>query len=89
MNPLKTVTGTIISGLVIALAIGLATDLTGPDSARFIIWLHVIVGVAWIGLLYYFNLVQVQALRPICSKRAICSAHSRWAWAAAAIPPTA
>ncbi len=62
MNPLKTVTGTLISGLVIALAIGLATDLQGPDSARIIIWLHVAVGVTWIGLLYYFNFVQVQAL---------------------------
>ncbi len=62
MNPLKTVTGTLISGLIIAIAIGLATDLQGPDSARIIIWLHVIVGICWIGLLYYFNLVQVQAL---------------------------
>jgi uncharacterized membrane protein len=25
-------------------------------------WLHVVAGVAWIGLLYYFNLVQVPAL---------------------------
>jgi len=62
MNPLKTATGTIIAGLVIAFAIALATDLQGPDSARFIIWLHVMAGVAWIGLLYYFNFVQVQAL---------------------------
>ena len=25
-------------------------------------WLHVLVGIAWIGLLYYFNLVQVPGL---------------------------
>jgi uncharacterized membrane protein len=62
MNPLKTVTGTLISGLVIALVIGLTTDLAGPDSARIMIWLHVLVGVTWVGLLYYFNFVQVQAL---------------------------
>ncbi|UCG73367.1 MAG: urate hydroxylase PuuD [Chromatiales bacterium] len=62
MNPLKSAWGTIISGLVIAAVIGLATDLTGPDSARIVIWAHVIVGIAWIGLLYYFNFVQVQAL---------------------------
>ncbi|MEE4184513.1 MAG: urate hydroxylase PuuD [Gammaproteobacteria bacterium] len=62
MNPLKSVTGTVVSGLVIAVAIGLLTDLQGPDSARVVIWLHVIAGVCWIGLLYYFNLVQVQAL---------------------------
>jgi uncharacterized membrane protein len=24
-------------------------------------WLHIIVGITWIGLLYYFNLVQVPA----------------------------
>jgi len=62
MNPLKSVWGTIISGFVIAVAIALATDLTGPDSARIMIWAHVMVGITWIGLLYYFNFVQVQAL---------------------------
>jgi uncharacterized membrane protein len=62
MNPLKTVTGTLVSGLVIAFVIGFATDLVGPDSARFMIWLHVLAGVVWVGLLYYFNLVQVQSL---------------------------
>jgi uncharacterized membrane protein len=62
MNPLKSVWGTVISGFVIAAAIALSTNLQGPDSARFVIWGHVIAGVAWIGLLYYFNLVQVQAL---------------------------
>ena len=49
-------------GFVIAIVIALATDLGGVGGARFIIWAHVIVGITWIGLLYYFNLVQVQAL---------------------------
>lgn len=62
MNPLKSAWGTIISGLIIAVIIGLTTDLTGPDSARFIILIHVAVGITWVGLLYYFNFVQVQAL---------------------------
>lgn len=62
MNPLKSAWGTIISGLVIAVVIALATDLTGPDSARIMIWAHVLVGITWVGLLYYFNFVQVQAL---------------------------
>jgi len=62
MNPLKSAWGTIISGLVIAVIIGLVTNQTGPDSARFVIWIHVAVGITWIGLLYYFNFVQVQAL---------------------------
>ena len=26
-------------------------------------WLHVLAGVMWIGLLYYFNFVQVDALK--------------------------
>jgi uncharacterized membrane protein len=62
MNPLKSAWGTIISGLIVAIVIALVTDLQGPDSARFVIWIHVIVGITWIGLLYYFNFVQVQAL---------------------------
>lgn len=62
MNPLKSAWGTIISGLAIAVVIGFFTDLTGPDSARIIIWIHVAVGITWVGLLYYFNFVQVQAL---------------------------
>jgi uncharacterized membrane protein len=62
MNPLKSAWGTIISGLVIAAVIALSTDLVGPDSARFVILIHVAVGITWVGLLYYFNFVQVQAL---------------------------
>jgi uncharacterized membrane protein len=62
MNPLKSAWGTIISGLVLAVVIGFFTDLTGPDSARIIILIHVAVGITWVGLLYYFNFVQVQAL---------------------------
>jgi len=62
MNPLKSAWGTIISGLVIAVAIGLVTDMRGPGGAPIIIWAHVTVGITWIGLLYYFNFVQVQAL---------------------------
>ena len=26
-------------------------------------WLHIMAGVMWIGLLYYFNVVQVDALK--------------------------
>ena len=62
MNPLKSAWGTIISGLVIAAAIAYSTDVAGMDSARFVILIHVAVGITWVGLLYYFNFVQVQAL---------------------------
>ena len=66
MNPLKTATGTIISGLILAVIIALATSLSLPNDGAMrnalTIWIHVAAGVTWIGLLYYFNFVQVQAL---------------------------
>lgn len=63
MNPLNTVAGTIIGGIVLAVILVLATmgkHLADPTSL--IIWLHVLAGITWIGLLYYFNFVQVPAL---------------------------
>ena len=63
MNPLNTVAGTIISGIVLAVLLMLATmgkHLADPSSLT--IWLHVLAGITWIGLLYYFNFVQVPAL---------------------------
>lgn len=64
MNPLKTVTKTIISGFV--LAIILASFFTKINAYTMgwslIVWLHVLAGITWIGLLYYFNFVQVPAL---------------------------
>jgi uncharacterized membrane protein len=63
MNPLNSIWGTIISGIVIAAAIAIAATSVGmADSGAVIIFIHVIVGVTWIGLLYYFNFVQVPGL---------------------------
>ncbi|NND54166.1 MAG: hypothetical protein HKN56_04255 [Gammaproteobacteria bacterium] len=66
MNPLKTVTGTLVTGLIIAVVIALVTDLSYPGpgmrAAAITIWIHVAAGITWIGLLYYFNFVQVQSL---------------------------
>jgi uncharacterized membrane protein len=66
MNPLKSAWGTIISGLILAAIIALITDASLPGSGAragaITIWIHVAAGVTWIGLLYYFNFVQVQAL---------------------------
>jgi len=67
MNPLKTVTSTIISGfasaVIIVFLVGLLSGGTHlVDASSVIIWLHVLAGVTWIGLLYYFNFVQVPAL---------------------------
>ena len=66
MNPLKSIGGTIAAGLVLALIIVLVTRgnhmVAGMSGQSIIIWLHVLAGVTWIGLLYYFNFVQVPAL---------------------------
>jgi len=59
MNPLKSVTGTIITGFVLAI---IALGVMGFDKISAInmeVWFHVMAGVTWIGLLYYFNFVQV------------------------------
>ena len=63
MNPLKTVNGAIITGLVlmvltsILLSGGFSLDLGNLTR-----WLHIVSGVMWIGLLYYFNVVQIPGL---------------------------
>ena len=63
MNPLDKITGTIVTGLVISILIALGTNLSGPSAVNsIVIWLHVAAGVAWIGLLYYFNFVQVPSV---------------------------
>jgi uncharacterized membrane protein len=62
MNPLNTVAGTIIGGIVLSIVIGLATMGVSFNTGSFIIWVHVMAGITWIGLLYYFNFVQVPAL---------------------------
>ena len=56
MNPLNTVNGTIIGGIVLAVLIGLVTGGgIAFNTASFLVWIHVLAGITWIGLLYYFN----------------------------------
>jgi uncharacterized membrane protein len=66
MNPLNSITGTIVAGVVLALILVLVTmgeHMVGPIAINSImIWLHVLAGITWIGLLYYFNFVQVPAI---------------------------
>jgi uncharacterized membrane protein len=64
---LQSLTRTIIAGLVLLIAIIVVVGvLTGqfirPDhawGAFFMRWLHVMSGVMWVGLLWYFNFVQI------------------------------
>jgi len=62
MNPSNTIQGTLIAGVVLAVAIALAVMPVQFNVQSFIMWIHVGAGVTWIGLLYYFNFVQVPAL---------------------------
>ena len=65
MNPLKSIRGTIIGGIVLAIILAVVTKgnhLVIVPEAAIILWLHVLAGITWIGLLYYFNFVQVPAL---------------------------
>ena len=63
MNPLSSINGTLIAGVVLALVIGLVY-MTGVqfNHETLIMWIHVFAGIVWIGMLYYFNFVQVPAL---------------------------
>ena len=60
MNPLMTIKGTIAVGFILALAMvfGMGNGMDGLAAAA-MTWFHVMAGVIWIGLLYYFNFVQV------------------------------
>ena len=59
MNPLTSIKGTIIAGFVLAAIIVFAGGMTGFNALNIEVWFHVLAGVIWIGLLYYFNFVQV------------------------------
>lgn len=62
MNPLNTVNGTIIAGVILAILIGVLSMGAALNVASLLVWIHVLAGITWIGLLYYFNFVQVPAL---------------------------
>lgn len=63
MKLITSIPGSIITGialaLVIALSIGGGNAINGAEIT---VWIHVIVGITWVGLLYYFNFVQVPAM---------------------------
>jgi uncharacterized membrane protein len=63
MNPLKSVHGTLALGFITAAVVMLLVG-GKPDFnlLSLTVWIHVFFGVIWIGLLYYFNFVQVPAV---------------------------
>jgi uncharacterized membrane protein len=67
MHPLNSVKGAITTGVVLAIVIGIGLALWAgnPVAIRVVPadrWLHILSGVMWIGLLYYFNVVQTPGL---------------------------
>src|SRR5882672_9357624 len=64
MNPLNNHRQSLILGIILALILAVALAgwplaVSGPSLAR---WFHIVTGVFWIGLLYYFNVAQTPAL---------------------------
>jgi uncharacterized membrane protein len=92
-NPLENLHQTLGIGAVVALII-LLIGKPGLDQAfwaGFFRWLHVFTGVLWIGLLYYFNFVQMPTMpkipaeqRPAVTKFIAPEALFWFRWAAAA-----
>jgi uncharacterized membrane protein len=68
-NILKSLLYTVITGfvllLVLVLLIGQPTALDHAWGAFVMRWLHVVSGVMWIGLLWYFNFVQIPSMPKI------------------------
>ncbi|MFL2840776.1 MAG: urate hydroxylase PuuD [Pseudohongiellaceae bacterium] len=62
MNPLKSVSGTIALGFIVALIVTLIFGTGAFSLWSTMTWLHVFAGVIWIGLLYYFNFIQTLAV---------------------------
>jgi uncharacterized membrane protein len=62
MNPLNTVRGAITTGFVLAVVLTLLIAPTAFHELGLARWFHILSGITWIGLLYYFNLVQMPAL---------------------------
>ena len=79
-------------GLLLALALlfGLHGDQLGAIGVPVLRWLHVLAGIVWIGLLYYFNFVQMPAMpsipaeqKPAISKHIAPKALFFFRWGAA------
>ncbi len=62
MNPLNSVRGAIITGVILALIVSIAIAGSAKSELGLAVWIHIVSGVMWIGLLYYFNVVQTPGM---------------------------
>jgi uncharacterized membrane protein len=69
MNPLNTVRGALTTGFVVALLLTFLVAPTGFLELGLARWFHILSGVMWIGLLWYFNVVQIPALAAAASDK--------------------
>ena len=60
----------VLVGLIAAIAVMAAFGASAPINVNSVFhWLHVVFGILWIGLLYYFNFVQVPAMPAIAAEQ--------------------
>jgi uncharacterized membrane protein len=68
VHPINTVKGAITAAFVLAVIVSALLSLSVPEigvgfhAPQLGRWLHIVSGVMWIGILYYFNVVQVPGL---------------------------
>jgi uncharacterized membrane protein len=62
MNPLNSVKGAITTGVVLAIVLFVGLEPNQFLQYSLARWLHILAGVMWIGLLYYFTVVQIPGL---------------------------
>jgi len=62
MNPLDSVRGAIAAGFTLAIVLTLLIAPNAFHELGLARWFHILSGITWIGLLYYFNVVQVPGL---------------------------
>src|SRR3979490_3490732 len=62
MNPLNNPRQSVVLGIVLGLLLALAIGGVHFNPLGLARWFHIVAGVFWIGLLYYFNVAQTPAL---------------------------
>lgn len=80
----------LVVGLLLTFAVIFSLNPEGANANALLRWLHTFVGIVWIGLLYYFNFVQIPTmptvpaeLKPGVSKYIAPKALFFFRWAAA------
>ena len=67
MNFINSVRGKILIGFVLAIIVVFATKM--QNHYTLMVWLHVLAGIVWIGLLYYFNFIQTPAMGAVLAAK--------------------